>query len=205
MSHGADELRRRVAAGERAAVSQVIEQLSPGLRRMFAQRLAGRWDRVDDLVQRTWGNFWESLRRGRYDPQRAAVSTFVYAIANNVYLQERRSSSAGGLGSADLLADVAISGPAGSPDHALDYAALLDAVRGAIERRTGADCLSELERAMVLGTAAGESERSVAAALGLAPSSAHLHKVNAYKKLRSALAAEGFSAETVEQLLESAE
>ncbi len=204
MPQGADELRKRVAAGDREAVAAVIEQLSPGLRRLFGQRLTGRWDRVDDLLQRTWSLLWESLRRGRYNPQRAAVSTFVYAIANNVWLQERRAGRAAEPVPDELL-HAAASDPSAGPDHALDYAALLDALRAAIHQQSGSDSLSELERAIVLGTGAGESERALAEQLGLAPSSAHLHKVNAYRKLQRSLEAAGFSNETVEHLLGSAE
>lgn len=86
------ELSRAAAAGDHGALAQLHARFSPGLLRLFLKRTRGRDDLADDLAQRCWTLAWESIRRGKYDPDRASMSTFVYAVANNVWLQHLRKT-----------------------------------------------------------------------------------------------------------------
>lgn len=160
---------------------------------MFARRGANA-DAAAELAQRTWTVLWESLRNGGYDPARAAPSTFVYAIANHVWLWHLRERPR-----------VPQGDPPDQPAHAppaaefLAHCELLDALRDCIGREPNTGALDDTERALVLALGGGASEREVAVQLGLAASTVNARKQAAYVKLRKCLGRKGFSRESIEQ------
>lgn len=185
------ELAAGIAAGDRSAFERLHARLDGGLRRLFMRRSSGKSELADELVQRTWGQLWQAVLQGRYDPSRSAISTFVYAIANNIWLQQVRTSRR-------LLGELSDdTGAVGGPDDAISHAELLDALRDCLDRR---DLLNHDERYVVVQLAQGATERSLATELSLAASTVHSRKLSALDKLRSCLEAKGFSSDSVEQI-----
>jgi RNA polymerase sigma factor (sigma-70 family) len=180
---------RAVAAGDRDAFEAFHTRLGPWIRRHFLERSGGRMDVAEDLSQKTWTGVWQAVAARRYDPERSALSTFVYAVAQNVWRQHmRRVGRAGPTAEFDEQSQGAL--PGGSPDGTgvEDEAALAEllevirrALRGDIPGMTEADV-------QVLGLIArGMSDRDLAAALGVAPSTAHARKRATLDKLRGQL------------------
>lgn len=168
-------------------------RLAPGLRALFQRRAHGRHDLADDLAQQTWWQVWRAVCEGRYDASRAAPSTFVYAVANHVWLQHCRAARS--VGRSAQLAD-----RSPSLNGVLEYSELLEALRACLQQRNGPAALDDVERRVVLELAEGASERELASRLGLAASTVHARKTSAYMKLRSCLAAKGYDGEIVEQI-----
>jgi RNA polymerase sigma factor (sigma-70 family) len=202
-----DEMRRRLGqlaahaqSGNPAAFEQLIKLLEPGLKRMLLRRTGGQRELAEDLTQRTRIALWQALSARRYDPAKAAVSTFAYAIAYKLWLQhlrrrgtpaEQMSSAAPSVLESDANAD--------ELSAALHASELLDALRVCL-RATGTRYqLTDEERLIVIGLATGESERSLAARLGIVASTVHSRKLLAYEKLRRCLDAKGFSADESER------
>lgn len=203
------ELGRRCAAtrgGDRAAFEQLHARLAPGIRGFFTRRSRGgcESDLADELTQRVMVALFESLAEGRYDPERSAVSTFTYAIASNIWLRHLRETRARGgavsdndLGRAEE--DARSVGLMGGPsDHAAS-AELLEAVRRCLRERGGPGNLTEDEHTIVLAAAAGASDRTLAARLGLAASTINAKKQSGWEKLRRALSRMGFRGELAER------
>src|ERR1051326_2771938 len=84
------ELTVRAMSGDRGAFEAVHRRVGAGLRKLLLRRTGGREDLVDDLCQRTWASVWKALSEGRYDPERSAITTFVYAVANNAWMTHLR-------------------------------------------------------------------------------------------------------------------
>jgi DNA-directed RNA polymerase specialized sigma24 family protein len=199
-------LSRAAAAGDHAAIARLHARFAPGLVRLFLKRTRGRDDIAEELAQRSWTLVWESIRKGRYDPDRATMSTFVYAVANNAWLQHLRKS-----GRSIELNVAAEEGPDFSGPNADDAAnaELLQAVREAvgglmavppgmpIQRQSVATAapndagLTDDERTIVRMMASGLSDRGVAAQMGLAPSTVNVKKRGALDKIKRFLAAKG--------------
>lgn len=197
-----------LARGDRAAFDRLHARLGAGLHRLLTRRSSGRADVADDLSQQTWAAVWRSLTHGGYDPARAAPSTFVYAVANHVWLQHRRSASrtqaqAGGPVPASVaertLAHAEAPGSTAG-DRALEHAELLDALRTCLEFGEGPAGLSDQERVLAFEAMRGVSERELARRVGVAPSTLHERKVALYNKLRTCLARKGYTREIVEQM-----
>jgi RNA polymerase sigma-70 factor (ECF subfamily) len=182
-----------VAAGDADAFASVHDRFDPGLRRLFARRVRGRAEVVDDLAQQTWSHAWQAICQKKYDPARAAISTFVYAIAKNVWLQFCRRQGRHVNAEVELPVD-----DAQPVERILAHAELLEALRDCL--LTASDTLSTGEREIAIGLARGLSERDLARELSCAPSTLHARKQAAYAKLRRCLAEKGFPAETIEQL-----
>ncbi len=179
-------------SGDPAEFSRLHARLAPGLRALFRRRVRGHHELVEDLTQQTWSQVWQAVCAGRYDPARAAPSTFVYAVANHIWLQHCRSAR-----------HVKLPAKAGSMANlngALEYSELLEALRACLQQPEGPSALDVVERHIVLGLARGASERELARQLNLAASTVHARKLNAYKKLRNCLAAKGYRREIVEQI-----
>lgn len=193
-----DPLLLAVARGDPAAFTHFHTRFGPGIVALFRRRTSGQGERSDELAQETWSLVWQSLSAGRYDPARAAFSTFVYAVAHHVWLRQGRSRQPGrttiDLAAAEPLSDAALTA------DSLAYAELITALRDCIAVETGPHALDVDEKAIVIGLSNGETERSLAGQLGLAPSTINARKQSAIAKLRGALAGRGFSAEIVEQM-----
>jgi RNA polymerase sigma-70 factor (ECF subfamily) len=193
-SKASDEWAVAAATGGEAGFERLHGRFGHGLVRFFMKRTSGRLELSEELAQRTWVLVWRALQAGRYDPGRAAVSTFIYAVGQNVWLQHRRSSSTlpTALGDFEDLAEYVtptIDDPAGE----LAAAELLDALREGIAAKSDEQALTTDERDVVRGLEAGHSERSMADRLGVAASTIHARKVSAFEKLRRFLRRRGFA------------
>ncbi len=177
---------RRAAAGEESAFEAIHDRFDPGLRRFFLSRNGGRAEQAEELAQRTWVLVWRSVSDGKYDPKRAAPSTFVYAVASKVWLQHCRQLRRPAIPETGDLPARLLEGD--DPADLLHAAELLEAMRNCL-RCEG--CLSSEERAIVTAAAHGESERALAQRFGLAASSINARKQTAYAKLRQCIAQRG--------------
>ncbi len=185
----------RAARGDPAAEAELHRLLAPGLRRHYERKLreAARAtvdeNTVDELAQRAWIEFFRALRAGKYDATRAAASTFLYAIAANIWLRHRR--------------EVQRSRPGAAPNEALDefaaaedappmeLAHAIDAVRSIVEGADAAGGFSVAERDLLRGIGDGETERDQARRTGVSPSTAHARRMDILGRFRERLAALG--------------
>jgi RNA polymerase sigma factor (sigma-70 family) len=165
--------------GDQRAFTELHDRLSGGLRNLFLRRTGGREDLAEDLAQRTWAGFWKSATEGKYDPSRSAVSTFLYAVGTKIWLQHLRATRRADRRVAEYTP------PAGAdPQKPIDVARtaeLLSAVRECLKDDS---VLSEQERSIVIAAANGESDRTLARKLGIAPSTLNTRKKAAHEKLR---------------------
>ncbi|MCC6661708.1 MAG: sigma-70 family RNA polymerase sigma factor [Phycisphaerales bacterium] len=185
--HALSDLTAAAARGDRAAFESLHVRFEPGLRRMFLSRTAGRQDQADDLAQRTWMECWRSVSAGRYDPARAAFSTFVYAVGTNVWREHLRSRARAAAGTSTIQPEEA-QGSTG-PGGVAELAELLDDLRRGL---AGAGRgLSDEDRAVLRAIGAGESDRGMAQRFGVAPSTMNTKKRAALERLRQWLASRG--------------
>jgi RNA polymerase sigma factor (sigma-70 family) len=163
------------------AFARAHARLDRWVRSLMVQR--GAATHADELAQQVWMVVWQAVKAGTYDPGRASLTTFVYAIAQNTYRNWARSAAReqrrleavadaepAALGAAELVAE----------------AELIDAVRQVIKGQAGD--LSEQERVVLGLLARGVGDRELAIELGVAPSTAHARKKAAIEKLRGHLA-----------------
>jgi RNA polymerase sigma factor (sigma-70 family) len=194
------ELAAGAQRGDQRAFEQLLRRLEPGVARVLLRRTGGERELVEELLQKTWIAVWQALREGRYDPRKAAISTFVYAVAHKLWLQHLRSRGTAPRTHAGLQAFLAETLEGSNELSAvLHTSELLDALRHCL-RATGTPfSLTPEQREIVVGLASGETERSLAEQLGVVASTVHSHKLLAYKKLRRCLAAKGFSSDYAER------
>lgn len=185
---------------DRSAFEAVYARLAGGLRRFLLRKSGGRVDWAEEIAQKTWAAVWEAVQDRRYDPQRASISTFVYAIAYKMWLREVRASRSAAT-VIDGAARLSETRPGGADDPAevAGLAETIEAVRACLRAADNPGGLTELQRSIVAAVAAGESERSLAEQLGVAPSTVNARKQAAYRKLRRCLAARGISADSIER------
>jgi len=191
------ELCVAVSAGDERAFEALHRRVGAGVRRMLLQRSGGREDLVDDLAQKTWQSVFLAMRDGRYDPSRSAITTFVYAVANNAWLSHLRSFSRerGYTGAGPGFVTTAVMPepeplPEDRPEYAAAQAELVQAVRDCLGERSPAG-LSEQERLVVHAIASGETDRGLARRLGLSSSTVNVRKHAAYAKIRGYLESRG--------------
>jgi RNA polymerase sigma factor (sigma-70 family) len=186
-------LAERALAGDEPAFEELYRRLDGGLQRFLSRRGGTTGELVEELAQRTWVAVWGALHAGRYDPRRSAFSTFLYAVGYKVWLQHRRQARTGPqpLDDVEGLLDGLLH-DLNDPADALDLGELLDAVRACIASHATAGALTADERAVLQGVTAGESERALAARLGVAASTINARKASIYGKLRECLARKGF-------------
>jgi RNA polymerase sigma factor (sigma-70 family) len=216
---------KRAIAGDPNALAELDRRLRPGLSRHFARKLAqngpggagrrepGFSDRSEppemaqELAQQTFITFWKALEGGKYDPAKARLSTFLYAIAGNIWLRHRRAvgRAAGGQVGPDgqqirprrelsldaLEQPLADTGEAAA--EALHQATELDIVRRVLAGLEPDSGLDIDERDVLRAIADGKSDRELASTLGVAPSTAHARKRSAMVKLRVFLSKRGFA------------
>jgi RNA polymerase sigma factor (sigma-70 family) len=165
---------------------------------MLLNRVGGDSHRADDLSQRTWAGLWRSLQSGNYDPERSAISTYVYAVAYRTWLHDvRQTRTAAGVRGVDHFEDLPAVGSSPEPDAATHLSQAIDAVRSALAGREVE--LGDDERDLLRAIAAGESDRAIAKRLGLAASTVNVRKQSALTKLRRILARQGFRGESSER------
>lgn len=196
----ADDLAALALGGDEQAFEELHRRLGGGLRKFFQRRISGRDEIIEELSQTTWMETWRALREQRYDPQRARISTFVYAVGYKLLLRHfqavRRHGCIGPSVGATELAEPTVTQ---QPDALLHECELLDAVRDCIHQRGASYTLTEEERAVVVGSADNESERALGRCLGVAASTINTRKKSAYQKLRRCLSLKGFGSEVVER------
>jgi len=198
-----DDLAAACAAGDRAAFDSLHARFNRGLLALFHRRGSIGPEQAEELVQRTWISAWSALVRGRYDPERAALSTFLYAVANKTWLQhlrEKRSASNVPLSLHDEESEDALglASPSDGPEL-METAEQIDAVRAFLRTRTGDGALTEQEREIITAAASGTSDRELAARLALAPSTINDKKQSGWGKVRRFLARTGHRPEISER------
>ncbi|MDP1662298.1 MAG: sigma-70 family RNA polymerase sigma factor [Phycisphaerales bacterium] len=134
----------------------------------------------EDLSQRTWLAVWEAVRDGRYDPQRAAMTTYVYAVSQNVFRNWARSRATSASHAPAIAAERA-TGAAPRVDP-IEEAEVIDELRRAL--RDGAPGLTAGQLQALQLLSLGLTDRELARALAVAPSTAHARKREALDALR---------------------
>lgn len=193
------DLARMASGGDHAAFADLHRRLGPGLRRQLLQRSGGREDVVDELSQRIWSSTWSALTSGKYDPSRAAITTYVYAIGHNAWLTHLRkfSREQGYVGSGPAVLGeehlpagaVAADGPA---PEVLEQSELIDALRACLRVENPAG-LTDPERVVIAAVAQGESDRGLARRLALSSSTVNIRKHAAFSKIRQYLFERGLA------------
>jgi RNA polymerase sigma factor (sigma-70 family) len=162
-------------------------------------------DTIDDLIQRVWTAIWQAVRAGRYDPTRAAASTYIHAVALNIWRQwvERecpRRAPGGHEADGRIMGSTPLDRPptsqvANSLD-AMEEAEAIDAVREVVYRdgRAGSS-LSDEDVHILRLLAHGAGDRDLAKALGISPSTANARKRRALMSLRDILVRRGIDPE----------
>lgn len=166
-----------------------------------------------ELVQRTWAAVWDACQAGRYDPNRSAITTFVYAVATNITLQHlrdhmRQQERTEALRNLDPR-------PGGiDPADTARMAEALHAIRSVLAGDTPQpprgknteppgeplnDPLSDQERWLLRAAADGLSDRELAQRLRVSPSTAHTARKQALVKLKRILAMLGIRADSAER------
>ena len=185
------DLTAAASQGDEAAFAALNRRVGAGLRRLLLKRSGGRADLVDDLLQTTWAAVWQSLKSGKYDPDRAAITTFVYAVGHNAWLTHLRKTSRDRIAGqtevpgAGQPAEGSAVGE--SPAHdVLAQAEAAELVRSCLRDGTVAG-LSDQERSIIRCIAAGESDRGLARRLGISCSTVNVKKHSGLAKIRAYL------------------
>jgi RNA polymerase sigma factor (sigma-70 family) len=195
------ELAAAASRGDARAFEQIHLRLAGGVRRLLQSRLHRQPELAEELAQRTWVAVFEAFRAARYNPAKAEVSTFIYAVAYKTWLRHARhgprakavlnEEAAAALAAPDIGAD---------PAAFSQFCELLDALRicmtGPPAGAGGpASILTDDERRLLRGAALGESDRALAQRLGIAPSTVNVRKKAAYAKVREHLTRLGHAPE----------
>ena len=201
-NNSADPLRTlasRAQRGDRSAFEQLMRRFDPGLKRLLLRRTSGDASLADELAHETWIGVWQALASGRYDPAKASISTFIYAVARKRWFQHlRRAGRAASI--TDALDDLlAANADTENPAVLLQAAELIEAMRACLHTEGTPNSLSDDERRVIIGLVTGETERSLAAELGVAASTVHARKQLALKKLQRCMAAKGFPSSDAER------
>ncbi|HZW07456.1 MAG TPA: hypothetical protein VFF65_10055, partial [Phycisphaerales bacterium] len=147
------------------------------------------------LAQRTWQAVWEAVSQGRYDPARAAMSTFVYAVSQNIYRHWARSQATAA-NHAPIVAAAASLGVDEEGDSLAD-AEVVDELRRCL--RDGAPGIVADHLRLLSLIAQGATDRELAGSLGIAPSTANTRKREALAALRNHLHARFFAERTARE------
>lgn len=201
-----DACSRRALSGDSAALTELHHRLTPGLIRHFKRKLTGgntgfasgsgidaaREDLADELAQLTWITFWRAMEGGKYDPSKARLSTFLYAVAANIWLRHCRSVGRSHREQSVEGIEAFGENDAPAPMEEAASAAILELLRSLMtsgEPRAG---LSDDDRAVLRSIATGRSDRELASELQVAPSTAHARKKHVLQKVREYLGLKGY-------------
>lgn len=191
------QLTARAMAGDESAFADLHRRVGAGVRRLLLKRSGGREELVDDLCQKTWSSVWVALRQGKYDPSRSAITTFVYAVANNAWLTHLRSFAReqGYIGEGPGVISTEAPGiDRETPHDAAHEAEVIDSVRACL-RDDGPSGLTEQERIVLRAIGAGETDRGLARRLGVSSSTINIRKHSGYAKIRAYLGSLGLADE----------
>lgn len=168
--------------GEQSAMTTLHDRLTPGLARFFGRKLGelihtplsdGQSERVDELVQNTWIEFCRALQFNKYDPTRGRYTTFLYAVASNIWLRwlrERGRRREAPLPDGDEW--LPASSHADSA-HAAELARALELVERVISGLDASAPFTDHDRAILRSIAEDRTERDLAHELGVSASTAH--------------------------------
>ncbi|SIN86535.1 RNA polymerase sigma factor [Vannielia litorea] len=170
----ATHLMAAMAGGDRQALSRLIVLYGPGLQRYAAQMLP-RPDEAEDVAQEVFLRAWRHA--GRYDPARAAVSTWLYRIATNLCIDRSRRTGFRRFLGLEAAPEAPTDTP--GPHRQLEGRQRLAATRAALRQ------LPPRQRQALVLRAAGElSTAEIAATLGVTPGAAEQLLVRGRAALR---------------------
>lgn len=190
----------RAAGGDEGAFAALHQRLGGGLFRLFMERTGGRSELADDFSQKTWVAVWQALIAGKYDPGRAAISTFIYAVGYRVWLQHMRTTGRANAHIAAAAAGMGTLAASADPANESKLAEMIESVRGCLRAGDHACGLSDEERWILRSASTGVTDRELAQRLGIAASTANARKQAAYDKLRRYLEKQGYRADSIGQL-----
>lgn len=128
---------------------------------------------------------WRAMSTGAYDPARAGLGTFVYAVSENIWRQHFKASRRPGPVPSDALDLVeSSSDPAALPAEAAE---LIELARTALRGDAPPGAFSEADLEVLRLLSRGGSDRSLAEDLGVAPSTANARKRAALDRLKAFL------------------
>lgn len=169
---------------EPSEFTSAFARFGPWVRRTLLQRVNNRHDVADDLSQRVWKGVFEALRDRRYDPSRSALSTFIYAVMQNVHREFARGESRQ-IARSDSAVHLHGEPTEADPASLMDEAESIDRVRAALDGRLAG--LEPTDAEVLRLLAAGATDRELARKLNVSPSTAHARKKAALDRLRSVL------------------
>jgi RNA polymerase sigma-70 factor, ECF subfamily len=177
--HEDDRLLVHVASGDQAALAKIIDRHGRGLR-LFAARLLGSAGDAEDIVQDVFVAAWKHA--ARFDPHKGRASTWLYRIAANRCIdQRRRKSFRAFIGLEAMPDEPAVDVPAA--DAQLGARQELAIVRG------GLSTLPERQRmALLLRAVADMDVPDIAAVMGVSVGSAEQLLVRGRRALRQHMA-----------------
>ncbi|SFK06913.1 RNA polymerase sigma factor [Celeribacter neptunius] len=171
----AKALMAALANGERAALARLIALFGPGIRRYAAQALTVPTE-AEDVAQEVFLRAWS--RAAGYDPDKGAVSSWLYRIAVNLCIDHNRRGGFRRFVGIDSLPEPEDESP--GAEAGLAARQRLTQVRRAIKT------LPERQRQAILLKAAGElSGTEIAAALGTSEGAVEQLLVRARARLRA--------------------
>jgi RNA polymerase sigma-70 factor (ECF subfamily) len=177
--HEDDRLLLSVASGDQAALARIIDRHGRGLR-LFAIRLLDSTSDAEDVVQDVFVAAWKHA--ARFDPKKGRASTWLYRIAANRCIDQRRRRSFRAFIGLDTMSDE----PAGdepAADARLGARQELAIVRG------GLAALPERQRmALLLRAVADMDVPEIATVMGVSVGSAEQLLVRGRRTLREHMA-----------------
>lgn len=168
MEQSDDELVRAVATGDGRAFRLLVERHGPKLKAIAGQFLSA--GEADDVVQDALIRLWRHA--GRFDPEKAALSTWLYRVVVNRCIDMRRQrlrwfwspiDEAEDMSSTDIGADRVLEGMEALRDVAALVALLPPRQRMALMLATVGDRTAE-EVGALLGVSRAAAEQLIARA-----------------------------------------
>ncbi|WP_188849493.1 RNA polymerase sigma factor [Aureimonas glaciei] len=169
---------RRMAAGDQGALAQLVSRYGGGLR-SFCQRSLDNAADAEEVVQDVFFQAWREA--GRYRPEAASVSTWLYGIAVSRCIDRRRRRAFRAFVGLGLREEEL---PSEAPDALRQTES-----RDALERtRAAIAALPARQRMALLLTASGDLDNAgAAAALGIGVGALEQLLVRARRTLRERL------------------
>lgn len=180
------------SAHSREEFERAHQRLKGWMIRLFLENTGHGRDVADELSQRAWSLIWQAVSSGRYDPQRAALTTFAYGVAHNVLRQwqqgrlreQRRESLAAAAARSDLATST--DGLSDVGDLVAD-AERVDLVRSCLRGQQPDSGLSAGETHLLRLLSQGLTDRELAVELDISPSTANARKRSAMAALSNYL------------------
>lgn len=175
----AQGLMREIAAGHESALARLIAMHGRGLT-LYASRFLGSSAEGDDVAQETFLKVWQMA--GRYDPDRGAVSTWIWRIATNLCIDRQRRGRIRRLFGRTEISDIADEMPDDAPDAPTTIAARQQLV---LVRRAIAGLPERQRQAILLAAVGGMDSREIAAIMDTNGGAVEQLLVRARRRLRA--------------------